>query len=185
MELVIDPSLSMLPPETSKRTYRSCFHIPLLLRLPSINTNQNFSAIIADTTTMSQPSKTGFMPAVQWEGTTRSMSVKIVRRPKLVDPEDALVRITSSAICGSDLHIYHGLFGTEPHGVGHEAVGIVEEVGPAVDSFKRGDRVVVVCFAEDGHLLAKPSLQLLNDEVGYGLGSQFGTDDGLQSTYAP
>ncbi|KAF7555702.1 hypothetical protein G7Z17_g1992 [Cylindrodendrum hubeiense] len=132
---------------------------------------------------MASSSKAGFMRAVQWEGEIGDMSVNIVARPKIIAPEDALVRITSSAICGSDLHIYHGLFGSTPHGVGHEAVGIIEEVGPAVDFYKRGDRVVIVCVAEDGHLVSKTSLQPFDGLIGYGLGSEFGTDDGLQTEF--
>lgn len=125
------------------------------------------------------------MRAVQWEGTVGDMRVNIVPRPKILEPEDALVRITTSGICGSDLHIYHGLVTGSHYGVGHEAVGIVEEVGPAVDYFKPGDRVVIVCFAEDGHLVRKPSLQFLDESemLGHGLGPQFGLDAGLQSTF--
>ncbi|GKU08171.1 alcohol dehydrogenase protein [Fusarium langsethiae] len=108
---------------------------------------------------MNNTPKTSFMRAVQWEGELRHMSVNIIPRPKLLDPEDALVRITTSAICGSDLHIYHGLLGTdEKFTVGHEAVGIVEEVGPAVDFLKPGNRVLVTGFAEDGNLLPKAVL---------------------------
>ena len=131
---------------------------------------------------MASPSKTGFMRAVQWEGEIRELAVNIVPRPKIIEPEDALVRITTSAICGSDLHIYHGLFGTEEKwGVGHEAVGIVEEVGSAVDFFKPGDRVIVVCFAEDGNLLPKPALLPIEQPVvGHGLGSQFHTEAGCK-----
>jgi NADPH:quinone reductase-like Zn-dependent oxidoreductase len=135
---------------------------------------------------MASPSKTSFMRAVQWEGELRDMSVNIVSRPKIVDPEDAVVRITTSAICGTDLHIYHGLFGTdEKFGVGHEAVGIVEEVGPAVDFLKRGDRVLVTGFAEDGNLLPKAALVASDLEfVGIGLGSAFHGEEGLQGKVA-
>lgn len=135
---------------------------------------------------MDSSSKTGFMRAVQWEGNVRDMSVNIIPRPKLIEPEDAVVRITTSAICGSDLHIYHGLFGTEEKfGVGHEAVGIVEEVGPAVDFFKPGDRVLILAFAEDGNLLPKPSM-LVTDQpiIGLGLGGMFHGDTGLQGEIA-
>ncbi|RGP78272.1 hypothetical protein FLONG3_3587 [Fusarium longipes] len=114
------------------------------------------------------------------------MSVNIVPRPKIIDPEDAVVRITTSAICGTDLHIYHGLFGTnEKFGVGHEAVGIVEEVGPAVDFFKPGDRVLVTGFSEDGHLLPKSTLLPQEQEafVGLGFGSVFKGEEGLQAEY--
>jgi 2-desacetyl-2-hydroxyethyl bacteriochlorophyllide A dehydrogenase len=64
--------------------------------------------------------------------------------PKIEEPTDAVVRITASAICGSDLHFFHGkapLFSGDP--LGHEAVGVVEEVGDDVRDIKAGDRVVV------------------------------------------
>jgi threonine dehydrogenase-like Zn-dependent dehydrogenase len=64
-------------------------------------------------------------------------------RPALAGPGDALVRITLSAICGSDLHIYHGHTPIdEGAGIGHELVGVVEEVGAEVRSVRPGDRVV-------------------------------------------
>lgn len=131
------------------------------------------------------PSKEGFMQAVQYEG-NGVVGTNIVPKPKLLEPEDALVRITSSAICGTDLHIYHGLMGDNdvPHGLGHEAVGIVEEIGGAVDFFKPGDRVVVLCFAEDGHLLPKPRMIRWEPGAGvagYGMGATFDAHDGLQS----
>jgi len=56
--------------------------------------------------------------------------------PKIVDPRDAIVRVTSTAICGTDLHI------SSPH-LGHEFMGIVEEVGAGVGDLVKGDRVVV------------------------------------------
>jgi S-(hydroxymethyl)glutathione dehydrogenase/alcohol dehydrogenase len=62
----------------------------------------------------------------------------------LRDPGDALVRVTSTTICGSDLHIYNGLFPQlRPFVLGHEFMGVVEEVGPAVQRLRKGDRVVV------------------------------------------
>jgi threonine dehydrogenase-like Zn-dependent dehydrogenase len=66
-------------------------------------------------------------------------------RPKIEHPEDAILRVTTAAICGSDLHIYHGLVPDTRvgHTFGHECVGIVEEVGPEVRRLKVGDRVVV------------------------------------------
>lgn len=134
---------------------------------------------------MTSTPKTSFMRVVQWEGELRHMSVNIIPRPKLIDPEDAVVRITTSAICGSDLHIYHGLFGTdEKFGVGHEAVGIVEEVGPAVDFLKPGDRVLVTGFSEDGNLLPKAALVPTDlDMVGVGFGSSFHSEGGLQGNF--
>ncbi len=65
--------------------------------------------------------------------------------PKIADPGDAIIHITSTAICGSDLHIYDGFTPTMQVGdvIGHEPMGIVEEVGKGVTKLKKGDRVVV------------------------------------------
>jgi alcohol dehydrogenase len=67
-----------------------------------------------------------------------------VNDPIIEEPTDALVRVTSTAICGSDLHIYNGLFPqAKPLVPGHEFMGIVEDVGAEVRNLKKGDRVVV------------------------------------------
>jgi threonine dehydrogenase-like Zn-dependent dehydrogenase len=68
-----------------------------------------------------------------------------VAEPKIKDPTDALVRLTACAICGTDLHFVRGSFsGMEPGTIlGHEGVGIVEEVGAMVRNFRPGDRVVI------------------------------------------
>lgn len=67
------------------------------------------------------------------------------RKPELIDPCDAIVRVTMSSICSSDLHIKHGSVPRAVPGitVGHEMVGIVESVGSGVTKFKPGDRVTV------------------------------------------
>ncbi len=64
--------------------------------------------------------------------------------PQLLHPEDAIVRVTRSCICGSDLHLYHGLVPDTRVGMtfGHEFIGVVEEIGPAVDKLKVGDHVI-------------------------------------------
>lgn len=66
-------------------------------------------------------------------------------QPSLIDPQDAIVRVTLGSICTSDLHIKHGSVPRAVPGitVGHEMVGIVEQVGEAVTAVKPGDRVVV------------------------------------------
>lgn len=65
--------------------------------------------------------------------------------PKIEHPNDAIVRVTRSCICGSDLHLYHGLVPDTRVGMtfGHEFTGIVEEVGPSVQNLKKGDHVLV------------------------------------------
>ena len=66
-------------------------------------------------------------------------------RPTIEHPEDAIVRVTLAAICGSDLHLYHGLMPDTRvgHTFGHEFIGVVDEVGPAVRNLQVGDRVMV------------------------------------------
>lgn len=74
----------------------------------------------------------------------KKVSVDQVPDPILKGPRDAILRVTSTAICGSDLHIYNGLFPQpRPMVLGHEFMGIVEEVGPEVKTLKKGDRVIV------------------------------------------
>jgi threonine dehydrogenase-like Zn-dependent dehydrogenase len=84
------------------------------------------------------------MKALTWHGRS-DVRYETVPDPSIVDPTDAIVRITSTAICGSDLHLYDGFLPfMEPGDVlGHEPMGIVEEVGSDVRRLKRGDRVVV------------------------------------------
>jgi threonine dehydrogenase-like Zn-dependent dehydrogenase len=73
------------------------------------------------------------------------MRVTDVQDPKILNPRDAIVRITSTAICGSDLHLYDGFVPTMEKGdiIGHEFMGEVVEVGKGVKNLKAGDRVVV------------------------------------------
>ena len=92
------------------------------------------------------------MRAVTWQGTER-VSVETVPDPILQQPTDAIVRITSTAICGSDLHLYSvlGPFMTPGDIIGHEPMGIVEEVGSEVTGVRPGDRVVVPFTISCGH----------------------------------
>ncbi|MCD4534532.1 glutathione-dependent formaldehyde dehydrogenase [Nocardioides sp. cx-169] len=84
------------------------------------------------------------MKAVTWQG-PKDMRVEDVPDPQIVDPTDAVIRVTTTGLCGSDLHLYEPLapFMTPGDVVGHEPMGIVEEVGPEVRDLKVGDRVVV------------------------------------------
>src|SRR5690554_4315144 len=68
-----------------------------------------------------------------------------VSEPRIQEPNDAIVRLTASAICGTDLHLVRGTMPGMREGtiVGHEGVGIVEKTGPGVRNFKEGDRVVI------------------------------------------
>ncbi|MEH0937039.1 zinc-dependent alcohol dehydrogenase [Micromonospora psammae] len=84
------------------------------------------------------------MKALTWHG-KRDVRVEEVPDPRIEEPTDAIVRITSTAICGSDLHLYEvlGPFLKPGDILGHEPMGIVEEVGSGVTRLRPGDRVVV------------------------------------------
>lgn len=84
------------------------------------------------------------MKAVCWHG-THNVQVETVPDPKIINPRDAIVKITSTAICGSDLHLYDGFNPTMKKGdiLGHEFMGEVVELGSAVKNVSIGDRVVV------------------------------------------
>jgi glutathione-independent formaldehyde dehydrogenase len=83
------------------------------------------------------------MKAVVYKGPFQ-VAVEDVEKPSLQHPNDVIVRITSSAICGSDLHMYEGRTAAQPGIVfGHENMGIIDEVGDGVTSLKQGDRVVM------------------------------------------
>ncbi|MFE7174626.1 zinc-dependent alcohol dehydrogenase [Streptomyces sp. NPDC057616] len=84
------------------------------------------------------------MKAVTWQG-KRDVRVEDMPDPRIQEPTDAVIRITSTGLCGSDLHLYEVLtpFMTPGDILGHEPMGIVEEVGPGVPDLAAGDRVVV------------------------------------------
>ncbi len=92
------------------------------------------------------------MRATCWMGINR-VEVQDVPDPKILNSRDAIVRISSTAICGSDLHLYDGYVPTMEKGdiLGHEFMGEVVEVGPAVDNLAVGDRVVVPFPIACGH----------------------------------
>ncbi|KNC17721.1 molecular chaperone GroES [Arthrobacter sp. RIT-PI-e] len=101
------------------------------------------------------------MKAVTWQG-KRNISVENVPDPTIQEPTDAIVRITSTAICGSDLHLYEVLGPYMHKGdiLGHEPMGIVEAVGAGVTNLKVGDRVVVPFNISCGHcFMCKRGLQ--------------------------
>src|SRR3954462_403767 len=103
------------------------------------------------------------MKAVTWHG-KEDVRVEDVPDPAIEEPTDAIIRITSTAICGSDLHLYGGFVIKMEEGdiLGHEPMGVVEEIGSEVTKAKPGDRVVVPfniscgsCFFCDRHLYSQ------------------------------
>jgi threonine dehydrogenase-like Zn-dependent dehydrogenase len=94
----------------------------------------------------------GLMRAVTWQG-RRKVTVENVPDPLIKEPTDAIIRVTTTNICGSDLHLYEvlGAFMTPGDILGHEAMGIVEDVGNNTGDLKVGDRVVIPFTIACGH----------------------------------
>ncbi|RIW37392.1 glutathione-dependent formaldehyde dehydrogenase [Bacillus salacetis] len=84
------------------------------------------------------------MKAVTYQG-IKNVEVKEVPDPRIEKPDDMIIKVTSTAICGSDLHLIHGMIPNmqEDYIIGHEPMGIVEEIGPEVKNLKKGDRVII------------------------------------------
>jgi threonine dehydrogenase-like Zn-dependent dehydrogenase len=92
------------------------------------------------------------MKALCWHG-KKDVRVDSMPDPIIINDRDAIIKITSTAICGSDLHLYNGLMPTMESGdvLGHEFMGEVMEVGSAVKKLKVGDKVVVPFTISCGH----------------------------------
>lgn len=107
-------------------------------------------------------------------------------RPSLQGPDDALVRVTTGAICGSDLHLYHERVPIQPGAVlGHEFVGVVEEVGAHVNRVRPGDRVVACFFTFCGHCFycRRGWFSQCDSKGVFGYGKHFGNLGGGQAEY--
>jgi S-(hydroxymethyl)glutathione dehydrogenase / alcohol dehydrogenase len=133
------------------------------------------------------------MKAVTFQG-IKNVQVKEVPAPIIQKPDDIIVKITSTAICGSDLHLIHDMIPNLPQGyiIGHEPMGIVEEVGPGVTRLKKGDRVVVPfnvscgeCFYCRHDLVCMCDNSNPNGEAGgfFGYSDTFGGYPGGQAEY--
>jgi threonine dehydrogenase-like Zn-dependent dehydrogenase len=135
------------------------------------------------------------MRAVVWHG-NEDVRVDTVPDPAIQEPTDAIVRITSSGICGSDLHLYSilGHFLDEGDILGHEPMGIVEEVGSEVKNIKAGDRVVIPfnivcghCFMCDRGLYAQCETTQVRDQgrgaALFGYTKLYGQVPGAQAEY--
>ncbi|GAB3861873.1 zinc-dependent alcohol dehydrogenase [Nocardioides maradonensis] len=135
------------------------------------------------------------MRAVTWQG-QRKISVETVPDPVIKEPNDVIIKITSSGLCGSDLHLYEALgpFMTPGDIVGHEPMGVVEEVGPGAQNLAVGDRVVVPfqiacghCFmCERGLHTQCETTQVREHGTGaalFGYSKLYGAVDGAQAEY--
>lgn len=133
------------------------------------------------------------MKAVTYQG-IKNVVVKEVPAPKIQKPDDMIVKVTGSAICGSDLHLIHGMMPNLPEDyvIGHEPMGIVEEVGPDVTNLKKGDRVIIPftiacgeCFYCQNHLESQCDNSNENGEIGayFGYSGNTGGYPGGQAEY--
>jgi S-(hydroxymethyl)glutathione dehydrogenase/alcohol dehydrogenase len=133
------------------------------------------------------------MKAIVYEG-IKDVKVKNVGDPQIKKSDDIIVKVTSTAICGSDLHLIHGMIPNMPRGyiLGHETMGIVEEIGKDVHRVKKGDRVIIPFPVSCGHcwycehdLWSQCDNSNANGEVGGILGYSkiYGGYDGGQAEY--
>ncbi|WP_055474498.1 zinc-dependent alcohol dehydrogenase [Gordonia sp. HS-NH1] len=135
------------------------------------------------------------MRAVTWQG-KRQVSVDTVPDPKIIEPTDAIIKITSTNICGSDLHLYEvlGPFMQAGDILGHEPMGIVEEVGKDTGDLRVGDRVVIpfqiacgTClFCHDGLMTQCETTRVTDQGTGaalFGYSQLYGSVPGGQAEY--
>jgi alcohol dehydrogenase len=122
------------------------------------------------------------MHAIVYHGPGKK-SWDAVPKPRILKPSDAIVRITKTTICGTDLHILKGDVPAVTDGriLGHEGVGIVEELGDAVANFRKGDRVIISCITSCGRCeYCKKQMYSHCEDGGWILGH---TIDGTQAEY--
>ena len=138
------------------------------------------------------------MKAVTYQG-HKNMEVREVKDPTIEESTDAILKITASGICGSDLHLYHqgDLFMDPGFVIGHEPMGIVEEVGKDVKTLKKGDRVVIPfnigcgdCFYCNNHMESQcdnsnpsPANWKMDNGGLFGFGAMHGNHWGGQAEY--
>lgn len=133
------------------------------------------------------------MKAIVYQG-MKNVSVENIGDPQLKNEDDIIVKVTSTAICGSDLHLIHGMIPNMPVGyvLGHETMGIVVEAGKEVQKVKKGDRVIVPFPVSCGHcwyckhdLWSQCDNSNTNGEAGgiFGYSKTYGGYDGGQAEF--
>ncbi|MDR0958338.1 MAG: glutathione-dependent formaldehyde dehydrogenase [Clostridiales bacterium] len=133
------------------------------------------------------------MKAMVFNG-IKKISYTDTKDPSIQKSDDLIVRVTSASICGSDLHVLHGFIPHVKHGtvIGHEAVGVVEEIGKEVHGIKKGDRILIPFAVSCGHcwycqhdLSSQCENSNSEGKTGgvFGYGEMFGGYDGGQAEY--
>lgn len=133
------------------------------------------------------------MRAVTYQG-MKDLLVKNIPDPTIEKDDDIILKVTSTAICGSDLHLYHGMIPNMPRDfiLGHETMGIIEEVGKDVKNLNKGDRVIVPfpiscgeCWFCEHDLWSQCDNSNPNGEAGaiFGYSETFGGYDGGQAEF--
>ncbi len=116
-----------------------------------------------------------------------NLTVEDVPKPVIQDPTDALLRVTTTAICGSDLHVVHGRIpGMLPGSIiGHEFIGVIEEVGSAVSKVKPGDRTLASFTIPDGTcwFCSRGMYNRCPENMVFGYGAYLGDINGGQAEY--
>lgn len=127
------------------------------------------------------------MQALCWQG-KHNVDIRSVPDPRILNPHDAIIKVTTAAICGSDLHLYDGYIPTMQKGdiLGHETMGEVVEVGPMIKKLKVGDRVVIPFDISCGHCNhcvdknysfcdnTNPNASMADKQYGYSGAAMFG-----------
>jgi threonine dehydrogenase-like Zn-dependent dehydrogenase len=97
------------------------------------------------------------MRGVMFDGKPFSISVQDLPMPRIELPTDAIVKITTAAICGSDLHAYRGYSAaTTPYNIGHEAIGYISEIGSNITGLQVGEYVIVPDTSAHAHMPLAP-----------------------------
>lgn len=133
------------------------------------------------------------MKAVTYQG-FMDVQVKDVPEPEIKSSEDIIVKVTHASICGSDLHFYHGMVPSLKKGtvIGHEAIGMVQEIGDNVTKLKKGDKIIIPfniacgkCYYCKNKLESLCTIANKVGEIGacYGCSRLFGDYNGSQAEY--
>lgn len=158
-------------------------YISIYLSLTTPATHQGISNSLCPFSYLTNQAQSANMKALVYNGVGK-IAVEDRPKPIVKSPSDAVVKLTRTTICGSDLHIIKGDVPSVAPGrvIGHEGVGIIEEVGSDVKGFKIGDHVLIACITSCAtcSFCKKGKFGLCNESGGWRLGH---LDDGTQAEF--